>query len=73
MNLTLHLGTAIALTDEQFEQLARINRDVRLEQTVNGELIMMPPTGGQTGWKSEPRYLRTTLSVEPHGKARCRV
>ncbi|GAB4133819.1 MAG: Uma2 family endonuclease [Cyanobacteria bacterium J069] len=49
MNLTLHLGTAIALTDEQFEQLARANRDVRLERTANGELILMPPTGGETG------------------------
>lgn len=49
MNLTLHLGTAIALTDEQFEQLARTNRDVRLERTANGELILMPPTGGETG------------------------
>ncbi len=39
----------MALTDEQFEQLARTNRDVRLERTANGELILMPPTGGQTG------------------------
>ncbi|MBF2083641.1 Uma2 family endonuclease [Thermoleptolyngbya sp. C42_A2020_037] len=49
MNLTLHLGTAIALTDEQFEQLARANRDVRIERSATGELILMPPTGGETG------------------------
>lgn len=49
MNLTLHLGTAIALTDEQFERLARANRDVRIERSATGELILMPPTGGETG------------------------
>ncbi|MDG2617429.1 Uma2 family endonuclease [Thermoleptolyngbya sichuanensis XZ-Cy5] len=49
MNLTLHLGTAIALTDEQFERLARVNRDVRIERSATGELILLPPTGGETG------------------------
>lgn len=49
MNLTLHLGTAIALTDEQFERLARANRDVRIERTATEELILMPPAGGETG------------------------
>jgi len=34
---------------EQFEQLASVNRDVSLELTSSGELIIMPPTGGNTG------------------------
>jgi hypothetical protein len=37
------------LTDEQFEQLAAANQDLQLELTAKGELIIMPPTGGETG------------------------
>ncbi|MCA1990903.1 MAG: Uma2 family endonuclease [Coleofasciculus sp. S288] len=39
----------LKVTQEQFVQLAAANRDVRLERTATGELIIMPPTGGNTG------------------------
>ena len=39
----------LKVTQEQFEALAAANRDVRLERTAIGELIIMPPTGGITG------------------------
>lgn len=47
--LILDLHPAIELTDEQFEQICSANRDLRLERTATGELIIMPPTGGDTG------------------------
>jgi Uma2 family endonuclease len=47
--LTLNLQPVIKLTDEQFEQLATANRDLQLELTAKGELVIMPPTGGETG------------------------
>jgi Uma2 family endonuclease len=49
--LTLELPHAIALhvTQEQFEHLAAVNRDLRLERTATGELIVTPPTGGESG------------------------
>jgi hypothetical protein len=40
---------ALKVTQEQFEALAAANRDVRLERMATGELIIMPPTGGDTG------------------------
>lgn len=49
MNVTLQLPPVLKLTDEQFEQLAAANRDLQLEVTAKGELIIMPPTGGETG------------------------
>jgi Uma2 family endonuclease len=51
-NLFLELPRAIALhvTQEQFEILAAANRDLRLERTAAGELIVNPPTGGETGY-----------------------
>ena len=39
----------IDLTDEQFFQLCQNNRDLRFERTATGELIIMPPTGSETG------------------------
>lgn len=54
--LILNLSPTIELTDEQFFQLCINNRDLRLEQTAEGELIIMPPTG----WKSGNRNSRLT-------------
>lgn len=49
MHLTLHPPANHALTDEQFYELCAANRDLRLERTANGEIIVMSPTGGETG------------------------
>lgn len=37
------------VTREQFLALASANRDLKLERTATGELIVNPPTGGETG------------------------
>ena len=54
--LILNLHPAIELTDEQFFQLCQNNRDLRLERTAEGELVIMPPTG----WGSGNRNSRLT-------------
>jgi len=36
-------------TDEEFFEFCQQNRDLRIERTKEGELIIMPPTGGGTG------------------------
>jgi len=41
--LTLHV------TSEQFAMLVAANRELRLERTATGELIVTPPTGSETG------------------------
>ena len=43
------IGLTQTVTPEQFEQLCQEYRDLRLELTSTGELIVMPGTGGQTG------------------------
>ncbi len=40
---------ALRVTPEQFAALAAANRELRLERTATGELIVNPPTGGNTG------------------------
>jgi Uma2 family endonuclease len=49
--LPLAIPSTIALqvTPEQFAALALANRDLRLERTARGELIVNPPTGWETG------------------------
>jgi Uma2 family endonuclease len=49
--LLIELPRSIALqvTPEQFTALAAANRDLRLERTSQGELIVNPPAGWETG------------------------
>jgi Uma2 family endonuclease len=50
--LTVNLDSVIKMTDDQFFKLCQANRDLKFERTANGELIIMPPTGGETGNKN---------------------
>lgn len=54
------LELTIELTDEQFFQLCQNNRDLRFERAASGELIIMPPTGSDTG----RRNVKITTQLE---------
>jgi Uma2 family endonuclease len=47
--LVLHLRPVINLTKKQFFKLCQLNRDLRLERTAEGDILVMPPTGARTG------------------------
>ncbi|MFP4652197.1 MAG: Uma2 family endonuclease [Phormidium sp.] len=47
-SLTLNTD-ALHLDDERFFQLCQDNRELQFERNANGTLIIMPPTGGETG------------------------
>lgn len=47
--LTVNLKPVVDLTDEQFFQLCQVNESLKFERTATGELIIMPPAGGETG------------------------
>lgn len=49
-SLLLNVSHAkLTVTPEYFDQLCLDNPDLRLELTKDGELIIMPPTGGESG------------------------
>ncbi|MGH7964648.1 MAG: Uma2 family endonuclease [Candidatus Binatia bacterium] len=48
------------LSEEQFVRLCQENPDLRIELTAQGELVIMPPTGLETG----PRNSRLTRRVD---------
>jgi len=47
--LTLQIPPSLKFTDEEFEQIVDFNKELRLELTAEGKLIIMSPTGGETG------------------------
>jgi Uma2 family endonuclease len=47
--ITFNLNAIVKLTDDQFYKLCRENPDVKFERNAKGEIIIMPPTGGETG------------------------
>lgn len=49
LNLNIAIPQAFKVTHEQFQELTTVNRDLKLERTATGELIVMPPTGSDTG------------------------
>jgi Uma2 family endonuclease len=66
--LTLNLNSIIKLTREQFYQLCEENSDLKLERNAQGELIIMPPTGGETGRSNVNLILQVGLWNEKnHG------
>lgn len=46
---TVNLKPVITMTDEQFFHLCQVNPDLKLERNLKDELIIMAPTGGETG------------------------
>ncbi|NET05184.1 MAG: Uma2 family endonuclease [Symploca sp. SIO2B6] len=47
--LTLNLSSVGKLTDNVFYQLCQANPNLKFERTAQGELVIVPPTGGETG------------------------
>ncbi|WP_341733538.1 Uma2 family endonuclease [Microcoleus sp. EPA2] len=53
LQTTITIPQTFKVTDEQFQQIAAVNRDLRLERTATGELIIMAPTGSETGNRNQ--------------------
>jgi Uma2 family endonuclease len=49
LNFNIAIPQAFKVSHDQFQELATVNRDLKLERTATGELIVMPPTGSDTG------------------------
>ena len=50
--IVLRMPPALAMDDDEFFEFCQINRDLRIERTADGEIIVMPPTGGKTGGRN---------------------
>ncbi|WP_310490383.1 Uma2 family endonuclease [Chamaesiphon sp. VAR_69_metabat_338] len=57
----------LRVTPEEFDRLCRLNPDLRLEINRDGELIVMPPTGGDTGKRNFKLIVQFGNWVEKNG------
>ncbi|MCG6134545.1 MAG: Uma2 family endonuclease [Nostoc sp. LLA-1] len=55
--LTLQLPANLQFTDDEFAQVVAANKDLRLELSAEGELVIMSPTGGETGTRNFEIYI----------------
>jgi Uma2 family endonuclease len=55
--MSISIPKGFRITPKQFEQLAQIEQLSRMELTETGELIVMSPTGGETGEKNFNLYI----------------
>lgn len=65
--IVLHLQPIINLTDEEFFEFCQINRDLRIERTATGELLIMPPTGSETGNRNAKLIVQLGVWAERDG------
>ncbi len=71
LSLQLPEQLALSVTAEQFAVLAAANRELHLERTATGELIVNPPTGGNTGYRnSKINYFLVRWIEEEGGNGR---
>jgi Uma2 family endonuclease len=55
------------LTEDEFFEFCQLNRELRIELTKEGDLIVMPPTGGKTGRRNSRLTARGTVWAEKDG------
>ncbi|MCO6459479.1 MAG: Uma2 family endonuclease [Pirellulaceae bacterium] len=52
-SVVLHMGPLLErLSDDDFYDFCQRNRELRIESTRDGDLVIMPPTGGETGHRN---------------------
>lgn len=64
--LTIKLDP-LTLSNEQFYQLCQNNRDLRFERNRQGDLMIMPPTGGETGNRNAKIIVKLGIWTEQNG------
>jgi Uma2 family endonuclease len=51
-SLTIRLGSFMELTNDRLYEFCQINPVLRIERTAQGDLLVMPPTGGETSTRN---------------------
>ncbi len=66
--LVMRLNPALDLSAETFFHLAQLNKDLRMELNAEGDLIVMPPTGGNTSIRNARLTRRLGQWAEDEGR-----
>jgi Uma2 family endonuclease len=65
--LVLQLRPVLDMTADQFFDFCQINRDVQLERTATGDLIIMSPTGSETDQRNFNLLVELGIWVQKDG------
>jgi Uma2 family endonuclease len=65
--IVVHLQPVLDLSDEQLYDFSQINRDLQIERNQQGELVIMPPTGGDTGERNAEITMQLRLWAKRDG------
>ena len=64
----VHTSPAIELDDEQLFQFCGINRDLQIERSADGDILIMAPEAGSSGRGSAKLVARFEQWAESDGK-----
>jgi Uma2 family endonuclease len=59
--IIVNFRSIIDLTEEQFYRLCTHNPDTKFERNANGEILIMSPTGGETGKRNSELIIQLGL------------
>ena len=66
--VVMRLGSVLELTADTFFDLAQANQDLRMELSAGGDLIVMPPAGGNTSNRNAKLTARFIVWNEQHNR-----
>lgn len=65
--MVLRTSPALEMDDEQLFEFCRINREWRIERTVEGDLEIRPPTGGETSNRNSNLTMQACIWTRQDG------
>jgi Uma2 family endonuclease len=65
---TWRLDPADRLSDAQFVAFCQANPDVRVERTAEGDIVIVPPAGGESDYRSNKAAAQLDRWAEEHGR-----
>ncbi|HNH85209.1 MAG TPA: Uma2 family endonuclease [Acidobacteriota bacterium] len=66
--LVVQVQPVFNLTDDQLYEFSQLNRDLQIERNSRGELILMPPTGGETSERNAEITMQLRLWAKQNGE-----
>lgn len=67
MPIVIKLHPGIAMSDEQFFEFCRLNSEHQFERTAQGELVIMSPTGSESGNRNANLTVQVGIWAERDG------
>jgi Uma2 family endonuclease len=68
--IRIMLTPAVPMTQDQFFDFCQLNSDKRFERTAAGELIIMPPSGGDASFQDAEVCIQLGIWAKTYGKGK---